>query len=72
MKNSNVFESPIACDTLLITDAEAVVKQRVPKLLLGCSMQQLQNDFVALPDDGSLLGSIHADTNDVIIIDTML
>ena len=40
MKNSNVRESPIACDILLITDAESEVKRRVPKLLPLCSMQQ--------------------------------
>ena len=34
MKKSNVRESPIARDTLLITDAESGVKRRVPKLLL--------------------------------------
>ena len=29
-ENSNVRESPIACDTLHITDAESGVKRRVP------------------------------------------
>ena len=38
-KNSNVPEYPIARDTLLITDAELGVKQRVTKLILECSMQ---------------------------------
>ena len=42
------------------------------KLLLECSMQQFHNDLIASPDDGGLLGSRHADTNDVIISDTML
>ena len=65
-------ESPIACDTLLITDVESRVKRRVPKLLLECSMQQLHNELIASPDDGGLLGSRHANTNDVIISDTML
>ena len=71
MKNSNVLESPIALDTLLITDAESKLKWRVPKLLLECSMPQFHNELIASPDDGSLLGSRHADTNDVIISDTM-
>ena len=39
MKNSNVRESPISRDTLLITDAESRVKRIVPKLLLEYSMQ---------------------------------
>ena len=65
-------ESPIAHDTLLITDAESGVKQIVPKLLLECSMQQLHNDLIASPDYGVLLGARHTDTNDVIISDTML
>ena len=43
MENSNVRESPIARDTLLITDAESGVKQRVLKLLLVCPMRQLHN-----------------------------
>ena len=72
MKHSNVRESSIARDTLLITDAESGVKHRLPKILLECSMQKLHNELIASPDDGVLLGSIHADTNDVIIIDTML
>ena len=55
MKNSNVRESPIARDILLITDAESVVKQRVPKLLLECSRQQLRNDLIDSPDNEGLL-----------------
>ena len=43
IKNSDVHESPISHDTLIITDAESGVKQRVPKVLLECSMRQLQN-----------------------------
>ena len=65
-------ESPIARDTLLITDAESRIKQRVPKLLLECSMRQLHNELIASSDDGSLFGDRHADKNDVIISDTML
>ena len=71
-EKSNVRESPIARDTLLITDAEYGVKRRMPKLLLECSMLQLHNEIIASPDDGALLGSRHADTNDVIISDTMI
>ena len=72
MKISNVRESPIARDTLLIIDAESRVKWRVPKLLLECSIWQFQNELIAIPDDGCLLGARHADTNDVIISDTMI
>ena len=32
MKNPNVCESPIACETLLVIDAESVFQRRVPKL----------------------------------------
>ena len=35
-------------------------------------MQQLHNDLIDSPDDGGLLGARHADTNDVIISDTMI
>ena len=65
-------ESPIAHDNLLIPDAESGVKQRVPNPLMECSMQQLHNELIALPDDGGLLGARYADTNDVIIIDTII
>ena len=35
-------------------------------------MRQLHNEIIASPDDGGLLGARHAETNDVIISDTML
>ena len=63
IKNSNVREYPIARNTLLITYAESVVKRRVPKLLLECSIRQLHNELIASPDDGGLLGSKHVDKN---------
>ena len=72
IKNSNVRQSPITRDTLLISDADTKVKRRVPRLLLECSMQQLQNEIIASPYDGGLVGARHAETNDVIISDTML
>ena len=72
MKNSNVRDSPITHDTLLIADADTKVKRRVPKLLLECSMRQFHNELIASPDDGGLVGARHAKTNDVIISDTML
>ena len=72
MEKSNVSKSPIAHDTLLITDAESRVKLRVNKLLLELSMLQLHNELITSPYYGGLLGARHADTNDVIIIETML
>ena len=63
--------SPIASDTLLITDAESRLKRRVPKLLLEFSMRQLHNELIDSPDDGGLLGAIHANTNYFISSDTM-
>ena len=53
MKNSHVRETPISRDTLLITNVESGVKQRVLKLLLECSKQHLHNKFIASPDYGS-------------------
>ena len=35
-------------------------------------MRQLHNELIASPDDVVILGTIHADKNDVIISDTML
>ena len=72
MKNSNVRQSPITRNTLLIADADSKVKRRVPKLLLECSMRQLHNEIIASPYDGGLLGARHAKTNDVIISNKML
>ena len=72
MKNSNLRQSPITRDTLLISDADSKVKRRVPKLLLECSMRQLHNDLISSLDDRGLLGARHAETNDVIISDTLL
>ena len=72
MNNSNVREYPIARDTLLITDAEYGVKRRVQNLLLERSMRKFQNELIASPYDGGLIGSRHADINDLIISDTML
>ena len=50
MKNSDARESPIARDTLLITDVESGVKRRVPKLLMEGSMRQLHNEIIDSPD----------------------
>ena len=72
MKISNVRQSPITRDTLLIAYADTKIKRRVPKLLLKCSMRQLNNELIASPYDGGLVGSRHAIINDVIISDTML
>ena len=72
IKNSNVGESSIARDTLIITDEEYGVKQRVQKLLLECPMLKLHNELIYSPDDGCLLGARHTDKNDVIISDKML
>ena len=72
LKNQNVRQSPIKRDTLLIKDTETGVRRRVPKLLLECSMRQLHNELIALPDKGGLLGARHHRTNEVIISDTML
>ena len=63
MKNSNVCQSPITRDNLLIADADTKVKRRVPKRLLECSMRQLHNELIASPDDGGLVGARHAITN---------
>ena len=65
-------ESTIACDTLLITYTEYVLKRILKKLLLECTMRQLHNNLTASPDDGGLLGAINADINNVIISDTMI
>ena len=72
MKNSNVCESSIAHDTLLITYAESGVKWRVTKLSLECSMRNFHNEIIASPDDEGLLGARHTNKNDVIISEKIL
>ena len=67
-----MHESPISCDTLLITDAGSGVKRRVPKLLLKFSIRQLHSELIASPYYGGLLGARHTNTNDVIISDAMI
>ena len=70
MKNSNVREYPMAHDTLLTTFAESIVNREF-QYSLEFSMQQLHNELIASTYDGGLLGAIHANTNDVIISDTI-
>ena len=72
MKKSNVRESTISRDTLLITDAAYELKRRVKKPLLECSMGQLYHELVASPDYVGIMGGRHADINYLIISDTML
>ena len=72
IKNLNVRQSTITRDILIIADADSKVKHRVPKLLLECSMRQLQNELIASPDDGGLPGARHAKTNDAIISDIIV
>ena len=72
MKISNVRESPIVRDTLLITDVEYGVKRIVPKLLLEFFVQHFHNELISSPDVVGLLGSRHANKNYVIISYTML
>ena len=69
MKNSNVRESPISRDTLLITDAESGVKRRAPKLLLECSKRKLHTEIIASPDDGGLIGARRVNNYHIIFID---
>ena len=59
IKNSNVRQSPITRDNLLIADADNKVKRRVPKLLLEFYMRQLHNELIVSPHDGGLLGARH-------------
>jgi hypothetical protein len=73
LKNSNVCQSPIVNDTLLIRNTETGDKQRVPKLLLECSMRQLHNELLAPPNDGGLVaGARDVLTKEAVISDTML
>ena len=72
IKHSNLRESPKDRDTLLITDAVYRVKRRFLKLLLECYMQKLHNEIIASLDDLVLLVVKHADTNCMMISDTIL
>jgi hypothetical protein len=72
LKNSNVRQSPIVNDSLLIKNNETGQKERVPKLLLECSMRQLHNELLASPQDGGLAGARDVVTKEAVISDTML
>ena len=72
VKDSKMHESRISHDNLLITDTKSRVKKRVQKILLECSVRQFHNELVDSPDDGGLLGDIHAHKNYVIFSDKMI
>ena len=72
LKISNVRQSPIAHDALLIKNLESGVKRRVLTLWLKFFIRQLHNELIVSPYDEGLLGDRHANTNNVIISDTMI
>jgi hypothetical protein len=72
LRNSNIRESPIVRDTLLVDDDGDGVKTRVPKLLLECSVRELHNELIAPTSEGGLEEAKDRVTGEVIISDTML
>ncbi len=54
LRNSNVRESPIARDSLLIDEDGEGIKTRVPKLLLECSVRELHNELISAVAEGGL------------------
>eukprot|EP00978_Attheya_sp_CCMP212_P022225 scaffold66031_cov63-Attheya_sp.AAC.2 len=74
LRNSNIHESPIVRDTLLIDEQGNGDRAHVPKLLLECSMRELHNEFLIVPaSEGSLEEANNHVTGEVIIVsNTML
>eukprot|EP00978_Attheya_sp_CCMP212_P034636 scaffold146167_cov65-Attheya_sp.AAC.1 len=72
LRNSNIRESPIVRDTLLIAEDSDGVKTRVPKLLLECSVCELHNELISPTLEGGLEEAKDRVTGEVIISDTMV
>ena len=72
LRNSNVRESPIARDSLLIDEDGEGIKTRVPKLLLECSVRELHNELISAVAEGGLEEARNRVSGEVIISDTML
>ena len=72
LHNSNVRESPIVRDTLLIDKHGNCVWTRVTKLLLECYVRKLHNELISPASEGGLEEAKYCVTGEVIICDTIL
>jgi hypothetical protein len=70
LDHPHVINSPIAKDTLLVTNAQGV-KERVSKLLLEIPIRDLHNDLILPPREGDLADAQDSSGN-VSISDTSL
>ena len=67
-----IIPSPIANDTLLVSNPDRNEKEHVSKLLLEIPMRELHNLLISSPDEGGLAEARDPITNKVIISDTAL
>ena len=72
LQNSNVRESPIVRDTLLIDKHGNFVWTRVTKLLLECYVRKLHNELISPASERGLEEAKYCVTGEVIISDTIL
>ena len=70
INHSSVVTSPIQQDTIMIKHKDGT-QQCVPKLLLECSVRELHNDLIKVPEHGGLEGAVN-DSGEIIISDTAL
>ena len=72
LRNSNLCESLIIRDTLLINEQVKDDQTRAPKLLLNCYMQELHNELIVPVSGGGLEEAKYHVTGELIISDTIL
>ena len=72
LQNSNVRESPIVGDTLLIDKHGNGVRTCVTSLLLECYVGKLHNELISPASEGGLEEAKYCVTGEVVISDTML
>ena len=72
LRNSNLCESLIIRDTLLINEQVKDDQTRAPKLLLNCYMQELHNELIVPVSGGGLEEAKYHVTGELIISNTIL
>ena len=70
VNHHSVVTSPIANDTYIVKNEDGT-QGHVPKLLLECSVRELHNDLIKVPEQGGLEGAVN-DSGEIIISDTAL
>ena len=72
LRNSNVSETTIVRDTLIIDKHGNGVRTRVPKVVPECSVCKLHNDLISPPSEGGLEEARDCVTGEVNMSDIMI